>query len=116
MTDLTTTQINVETGALGLYWTHHPIMDMAVAGLTVFAGRDRPEDVTAADIEAFKKWALQYYFTPELTSWIAVVFTSNFLNPTFSPEKKKTVLAEVIGSYQRPNGLAAPCALPVVRA
>lgn len=110
MTDTITIQANPETGALGLRWTHHPIMDMAIAGLTVFAKKDRPEDVTASDIEVFKKWALQYYFTPELTSWIAVVFTSNFLNPTFSPEKKKAVLAEVIGAYQRPNGLTTPCA------
>jgi len=110
LTHTTTTQTDRQAAALGLHWTHHPIMDMAIAGMTVFAGKEHPEDVTASDISAFKTWALQYYFTPELTSWIAVVFTINFLNTTFSDEKKRAVLVGVIDAYQHPNGLPVPCA------
>lgn len=95
---------------LGLRWTGNYMMDMAAAGLTVFAEKDNPELLTAEDLKKFQIWAERVYFAPDLTSWISVVFTSNFMNPSFSLEKKKEVLRDVLTSFERPGLLPVPCA------
>lgn len=101
--------------ALGLRWTDYPLMDAALAGLCVFSGiRDSeqgPALLRPEHLQAFQRWAEDAYFSPELTGWIAVVFTSNFLNPSFKPEKKREVLREILSSYQRPNLLPERCAI-----
>ncbi|WP_420594260.1 hypothetical protein [Deinococcus sp.] len=108
-----------QAASVGLRWTNNYMMDMAVAGLLAFCHKadlpgvdinDLPAQLTADDLKTFQTWAEQHYFAPELTSWISVVFTSNFLNPSFTLEKKKEVLREILTSYQRPNLLGVPCA------
>ena len=92
--------------SVGLRWTDgHPILNMGIAGITVFAKRARPEQITGQDMLDFLEWAKTAYFTKELTSWISVAFTSNFLNPGFSLEKKKTVLEEIFTSFSQPETL-----------
>jgi CRISPR-associated protein Cst1 len=88
---------------VGLHWTGHPLVDMGVAGLTVFAQQRRPEDVTEDQLEAFVVWAQTAYFTKELASWTAVGFNANatsYLNPSFSVERRRIELASVIRSYK----------------
>ena len=96
--------------SVSLRWTGNYMMDMAVAGLLAFAGKSEPQSINGQDLRAFQKWAETHYFAPELTSWISVVFTSNFLNPSFSKEKKLEVLQGILTSYQRPGLLDVPCA------
>lgn len=96
-------------GNVGLRWTGNYMMDMAVAGLLAFAGKSEPQSIDRQDLHAFQRWAEMHYFAPELTSWISVVFTSNFLNPSFSREKKLEVLQGILTSYQRPGLLDVPC-------
>lgn len=84
----------------GLHWTGHPLVDMGVAGLTVFAEKRRPEDVTEAHLEAFSSWAKTAYFTKELTAWISIVFGTNFLNPSWKPEEKREFLSRILESYR----------------
>ncbi|KEF34469.1 hypothetical protein RDMS_06880 [Deinococcus sp. RL] len=90
-------------------------MDAALAGLCVFSGiRDAeqgPALLTSEHLQEFQRWAEDAYFTPELTGWIAVVFTSNFLNPSFSQDKKREVLRDILTAYQRPNLLPERCAI-----
>lgn len=91
----------------GLCWTGHPLMDMGVAGLTVFAQKRNPEEVTGADLERFVEWAERAYFTKELTGWIAVAFTSNFINPSFEAGKKREVAKSILESFKNPATLEA---------
>lgn len=100
---------------LSLRWTDYPLMDAALAGLCVFSGirdaRRGPVLLTPAHLQEFQSWAEDAYFSPELTGWIAVVFTSNFLNPSFNPDKKREVLRDILTAYQRPNLLPERCAI-----
>ncbi|MBF6595077.1 MAG: type I-B CRISPR-associated protein Cas8b1/Cst1 [Thermaceae bacterium] len=91
----------------GLYWTGHPLIDMGVAGLTVFAQKRNPEDVSGADLERFVEWAEKAYFTKEMAGWIAVAFTSNFINPSFEAAKKREVAKSILESFKHPNTLEA---------
>lgn len=86
----------------GLCWTGHPLMDMGVAGLTVFAQKRNPEEVIGADLERFVEWAERAYFTKEMTGWIAVAFTSNFINPSFEAVKKREVARNILESFKNP--------------
>ena len=108
-----------QAASVGLRWTGNYMMDMAVAGLLAFSHKTEipdvdiealPAQIKAEDLEKFQTWAERHYFAPELTSWISVVFTSNFMNPSFTLEKKKEVLGDILTSYQRPDLLDAPCA------
>lgn len=89
----------------GLCWTGHPLIDMGVAGLTVFAQKRNPEEVTGADLERFVEWAEKAYFTKEMTGWIAVAFTSNFINPSFEASKKRQVAKSILESFKNPTTL-----------
>jgi CRISPR-associated protein Cst1 len=81
-------------------WTNHPLVDMGIASLLAFAGKDRPEEIKSSDLEAFAHYAETAYFSPEISSYLSVLFTSNFLNPSFSAEKKKQFVKAVLRSYQ----------------
>jgi CRISPR-associated protein Cst1 len=88
---------------VGLRFTGHPLIDMGVAGLTVFAQKNNPEEVTGAHLEGFVEWADNAYHTKEMTAWVAVAFTLNgFMNVGFTPAKKRESVHEVLTSYQRP--------------
>lgn len=93
--------------SVGLCWTGHPLIDMGVAGLTVFAQKRNPEEVTGADLERFVEWAERAYFTKEMTGWIAVAFTSNFINPSFEAGKKREVAKGILESFKNPSALEA---------
>ncbi|MFN4250454.1 hypothetical protein [Deinococcus sp.] len=105
-----TNTVEPPVASVGLRWTGNYMMDMAVAGLLAFAGKREPQNIDGRDLHTFQRWAETHYFAPELTSWISVVFTSNFLNPSFSQGKKLEVLRGTLTSYQRPGLLDVPCA------
>lgn len=94
---------------LGLNWTGHALMDHALAGHTVFAGQHHPADLTGADFARFADWAADAYFSPDMTSWISVAFTSNFINNQHSAETKRSTLHSLLTSYQRPGILHERC-------
>jgi CRISPR-associated protein Cst1 len=85
---------------VGLRWTGHPLVDMGVAGLTVFAQQRQPENVTGVHLEEFVTWAQTAYFTKEIGGWLAVAFTSNFINPSFTADKKRLVVKTILESYR----------------
>ncbi|MCU0480198.1 MAG: type I-B CRISPR-associated protein Cas8b1/Cst1 [Anaerolineae bacterium] len=55
----------------------HPFIDVGVAVLTAHAGKSRPEDVTAEDIEAFITRALDIYITPAMAGFLTFSVFSN---------------------------------------
>ncbi len=91
-------------------WTNHALVDMGIASLVTFSGRERPEDLTLDDLEKFACYAEQAYFSPELASYLTVLFTSNFINPSFSAEKKISFVREIVRSHKnQPDPNLAPC-------
>ena len=85
-------------------WTNHPLLDMGIASLISFSGREGPEDLTPDDLEKFACYAEQAYFSPELASYLTVLFTSNFINPSFSTERKVSFVKEILRSHKnRPD-------------
>lgn len=96
--------------AAGYHWTNQPLADMGIAALVVFAGHTKPEEITFSDLEEFAQYAEDAYFSPELSSYLTVLFTSNFINPSFSPQKKRKFVAEVLRIYEaEPDPSLAPC-------
>jgi CRISPR-associated protein Cst1 len=92
-------------------WTNHPLIDMGIASLLAFANKSKPEEITKTDLDGFAFYAETAYFSPEISSYLTVLFTSNFLNPSFSEQKKKQFLAGVLRSYQNePDSSLPPCA------
>jgi CRISPR-associated protein Cst1 len=91
-------------------WTNHALVDMGIASLMSFSGRERPEDLTLDDLEKFACYAEQAYFSPELASYLTVLFTSNFINPSFSAEKKVSFVKEIVRSHKnQPDPNLTPC-------
>ena len=101
------------------FWTHHPLVDMGIAALVTFAGHNTPEELTDADSHKFARYAEDAYFTPELASYLTVLFTSNFINPSFSPERKKQFVKDSLRIYKVAADLTLPpctyCNRPSVR-
>jgi CRISPR-associated protein Cst1 len=84
---------------------------MGIASLLTFAGKNSPEEIKSSDLEAFARYGETAYFSPEISSYLSVLFTSNFLNPSFSAEKKKQFVKAVLRSYERaPDPSLPACA------
>jgi len=84
---------------------------MGIAALAAFAGRNAPEEITEADLEEFVRYAEQAYFSPELASYLTVLFTSNFINPSFTAAKKTLFVKEILATYKAaPDEALPPCA------
>lgn len=100
-------------------WTNHPLVDMGIASLLAFSGKDKPEEIKSSDLEEFARYAETAYFSPEISSYLSVLFTSNFLNPSFTAEKKKQFVKAVLRSYQGDRDSSLPscayCGNPSVR-
>jgi CRISPR-associated protein Cst1 len=106
------------------HWTNHPLIDMGIASLMVFAGREGPGDLTNDDLERYAQYAEQFYLPPkgsntDLSSYLTVLFTSNFINPSFTPEKKKAFVAETLRLFKSRLDESLPacayCDAPSVR-
>ena len=82
-------------------WTGHPLTDMGIAILTVFSGKNKPEDITEEDLKSFVEYAEKIYFTKAVSGYLTVLFTSNFINPSFSREKKRKYASEILKSYEK---------------
>jgi CRISPR-associated protein Cst1 len=92
-------------------WTNHPLVDMGIASLVVFAGRENPEDLILSDLERFARYVEQAYFSPELGSYLTVLFTTNFINPSFSPEKRNAFVKEIVRIHiAKPDPSLPACA------
>jgi len=70
-------------------FTGHPLVDVGVAVITLFSQRQRPEDVTDADLERMADYMATQYVRQPLKSFLTVAFTSNawFSQDAFNPEK-----------------------------
>jgi CRISPR-associated protein Cst1 len=110
--------LNGEIG--GYRWTNHPLVDMGIASLMVFSGRNKPEELSSDDLEDFAKYAEDAYFSPELASYLTVLFTSNFINPSFKAARKKEFVKETLRIFnvqpgKSPAAACVYCNRPSIR-
>lgn len=91
-----------------LRWTGHPLVDAGTAALTAFAGKRDPETVTEDDLEWFASQAERWYFTPALSGYLTVLFTSNFMNPSWKPDQKRLYAGAVLRAFRWPTTDALP--------
>src|SRR5579875_1875035 len=97
----------------GLRWTGHPLIDAGVAALTVFSDKKDPANVTVDDLREFAAYADRAQALKPVSSQLSVLFTTNvgFLNPSFSPERKRHEAHEILWSFEKaPDFTLPPCA------
>lgn len=94
-----------------LRWTGHPLVDVGIAALTIFAGKHEPQEVSASDLIKFMKFAEQHYVSGDLSKTVDVLFTRNsFLNPSFKIEQKRARIREAILAFaQQAEEGSPPC-------
>jgi hypothetical protein len=108
-------------GPAGLRWTEHPLIDTGVAALTAFAQHDEPAEVTFDDLREFADFADRAQAVKSVTSYLSVLFTVNvgFLNPSFSPAKKREEARSILWAFDSPTDANLPscvyCGNPAVR-
>lgn len=77
-----------------LRYTGHPFVDVGVATITTFAGKQRPEEVTSQDLENVAEYVKEKYSNDDgMTSYLSVVFTNNavYTQPAFRSRRKQVV-------------------------
>lgn len=85
---------------VGLRWTGHPLIDMGVAGLTVFAQKRNPEEVTGTHLEEFVTWAEIAYQTKEMEYFVQQAFGRNrFFNASHTPQQRQENISDALRSY-----------------
>lgn len=81
---------NASLDPAGLKWTGHPLADVGVAGVCAFTGRNRPEEVTLADLDAVSDFMIENYYSGKLSSFLTCVFmNASFVQPKPGPENKE---------------------------
>jgi CRISPR-associated protein Cst1 len=92
---------------------------MGIATLTAFSERNGPEQITANNLEQFAKYAEEAYFSPAISGYLTVLFTANFVNPSWNETKKRQHVRAVLTSYRVEGDLSLPpctyCGRPSIR-
>ena len=84
-------------------FTGHPLVDVGVAVLTIFSQRQRPDDLTDADLERMADYVATEYVRQPLKSFLTVAFpNSGFTQPAFekTPERRLAYANLVARAYQ----------------
>lgn len=118
----TSTGAGPATTRAGLRWTGHPLVDMGIATLVAFSGRQKPEEVTIEDLESFAQYAERSVFVPSLRSHASVLYTINndYMNPSFPESKRrdnaKAIFRRFLGPPRSDLPPCAYCGRPAVQA
>ena len=86
-----------------LKYTGHPLVDVGVATITAFAGKQRPEDLTEADLDSVADYIAREYVRQPLLSFLTVAFpNSGFTQPAYNkqPEKRQIYAERVLRAYR----------------
>ncbi|MGB3060161.1 MAG: type I-B CRISPR-associated protein Cas8b1/Cst1, partial [Anaerolineae bacterium] len=85
-------------------FTGHPLVDVGVAVITLFNRRQRPEELTEADLERMADYVTAEYVRQPLKSFLTVAFpNSGFTQPAFekTPERRLTYANLVARAYRQ---------------
>jgi len=86
----------------GLRWTGHALVDVGVAMLTCHAGRERPEEVTMQELDAFAAEAEKLYMSPLMQSYLTVLFTVNgpITQPSYDAARRAEEARRLLRSHR----------------
>lgn len=85
-----------------LRYTGHPFIDVGVATITAFSKKQRPQDVTEADLEAVAAYLKDVYchYKP-VRNFISVIFTnSHFVQSSMPVEAKEAYADQVLYAFK----------------
>lgn len=84
-------------------YTGHPFVDAGLATITAFAGKDNPQELKEADLDAIAAYMAEQYVKNPLRSFLTVAFpNSGFTQPAFfkQPDKQQTYIDRVLYAYR----------------
>jgi CRISPR-associated protein Cst1 len=84
-----------------LRWTGHALVDIGVAGVCAFAKRERPEEVTLADLDAVSDFLVETYYQGKLGTYLSCVFmNASFVQPKEGKEKREEFIAQYLRAHR----------------
>jgi len=86
-----------------LKYTGHPFVDVGVATVTAFAGKQDPTQLTEADLDKMADYIAREYVRQPLVSFLIVAFpNSGFTQPAYNkqPEKRAVYAGRVLRAYR----------------
>ncbi|NJK81179.1 MAG: hypothetical protein HC914_15360 [Chloroflexaceae bacterium] len=96
-----------------LCYTGHPLLDVGVATITAFVGKDDPTQVTTADMAEVAAYLERHYSHNPMKSFLTVIFpNSGFTQPAFDTQPaKRAAYAEYVLRAWHPDRprLPEPC-------
>ncbi len=85
-----------------LKFTGHPYIDIGVATIVAFAGKKKPEQLSADDLDAIADYMAQNYTVKPLRNFLTVAFpNSGFTQPAYykEPEKQQIYAERVLRAF-----------------
>lgn len=86
-----------------LEYTGHPFIDVGIATIVAFAGKDYPEELVEADLDKIAGFMAEQYIKNPLRSFLTVAFpNSGFTQPAFfnQPDKRQIYIDRVLYAYR----------------
>ncbi|GAB4477661.1 MAG: CRISPR-associated protein Cst1 [Anaerolineales bacterium] len=81
----------------------HPFVDVGLATIIAFCGKDSPEELEISDLKTIANYLAEVYVDPCMTGYLSIVFTMNsgYTQPGFSktPEKKVAYANNVLNAF-----------------
>lgn len=81
----------------------HPFVDIGIATITAFCGKNAPEELAISDLQTVADYLAEIYVDPCMTGYLSIVFTMNagYTQPGFSknPEKKASYAQNVLKAF-----------------
>lgn len=87
---------------VALHYTGHPLFDVGLATITVFADKDIPEEITEDDLAKVADYIETYYTEQPLSSFLTVsLMNSDFTQPAYkdNSERKRAYAQRVARSF-----------------
>lgn len=84
-----------------LRWTGHALVDVGIAGLCAFAGRDAPGELTLEDLDRASTFMERHYYEGALNAYLSCVFmNSSFVQPNEGADKKAAFVEHYLRAHR----------------
>lgn len=86
-----------------LEYTGHPLVDVGIATIVAFAGKNHPDELVEADFDKIAAYMAEQYIQNPLRGFLTVAFpNSGFTQPAFfsQPDKQQAYINRVLYSYR----------------
>jgi CRISPR-associated protein Cst1 len=85
-------------------YTGHPLVDVGIATIVAFAGKNKPQELEETDLDAIADFMAEQYLQNPLRGFLTVAFpNSGFTQPAFfkQPDKQQTYIDRVLYAYRQ---------------